>query len=164
MSMRSSRHSKVGRALGASAALSVLLVALAACTGSSTPAPTQTPVPPTATTAPVASVDPGKLSPTDLPAYPTVANAQGAIKDLALGECRVEAGEQTVTGTITSSAPGTADYVVVIDWVNATSDVRGRAVAVLKAVKVGEKREFTAKATVASGAVSCIPNVRYGKA
>ena len=110
-----------------------------------------------------ASVVSDRVAPDELPEVPALKKAKGAVGDVEVGDCTVEAGEQTVTGTITSSRKKPRDYVVTISWVNDKSDVRGRAVVVEKAVEPGESREFEVTGEVAEGATQCVPNVRAGK-
>lgn len=103
-----------------------------------------------------------RVAPEGLPEIPKLAKAKGAVGDLELADCEVDAGEQTVSGTIASTAKKVRDYVVTISWVNDSSDVRGRAVVVEKAVEPGAERDFEATADVAAGATQCVPNVRAG--
>lgn len=110
-----------------------------------------------------ASVVSNRVSPADLPEVPALKKAKGAVSDVELGDCAVEPGEQSVTGTITSSRKKSRDYVVTISWTNDSSDVRGRAVVVEKAVEPGESRDFEVTAEVGDGATQCVPNVRAGK-
>ena len=109
------------------------------------------------------SVDPGNVSPTDLPTLPAVKDEQGAIKDLTLGDCATEAGKQTVSGEITSSADKAADYLISVSWTTAAGDVMGRGYKVLKGVNPGDTARFKIRADVADGATQCVPGVVYGK-
>jgi hypothetical protein len=108
------------------------------------------------------AVDTSGISPQDMPTPPTVAKAKGAVVALQLGECPTDAGEQTVTGTITSPAKKTVDFLVVINWATAEGDVMGRGFEVLRGVKPGEKRDLSITAKVAKGAERCVPFVQYG--
>lgn len=106
-------------------------------------------------------VDPSRVSP-KLPSVPTVTDEAGAIKDATFGSCQTTAGAQEVTGKITSSASGTADYVITVSWVNETSDVLARGVDVLKGVPAGGSKDFTVKADVPDGATTCTFHVVRG--
>ena len=107
-------------------------------------------------------VDPSKVSPTDLPQPPAIDNAAGARQDAEMGECKTDAGSQEVTGKVTNSGGEPIDYVVVVNWVNPTSDVMGRGIAVLKAVEPGAAVDWSVTAEVADGADSCTLNVQKG--
>jgi hypothetical protein len=124
---------------------------LAAC-GTSAPTPTPTSV----------SVDPSRVSPTDLPTPPVVKDAKGDIKDLTLGECGTAAGQQTVKGSLTSSVDATADFLVTVSWTTATGDVMGRGFAVVKQLAPGKTESFEITAKVAPGATQCVKGVEYG--
>lgn len=102
------------------------------------------------------------IAPTGLPTPPELKEAQGAVADVELEQCPTEDGEQQVTGVLRSSGSTATDYVIVVNWVNDESDVRGRAVVVEAQVKPGETREWSATATVAPGATQCVRNVRTG--
>jgi hypothetical protein len=115
---------------------------------------------PTPTTGP--SVDPSRVSPTNLPTAPVVKDPQGDIKDLTLGECKTEAGEQTVTGELTSTLTEAKDFLVTVSWTTASGDVMGRGFKVLKALEPGKNTKFEIKATVAPGATQCVKGVEYG--
>lgn len=104
-----------------------------------------------------------RVAPAGLPDVPTLARARGAASDVELGDCAVEAGQQSVAGTVTSTRKKPGDYVLTISWTNDRSDVRGRAVVVEKAVQPGESRDWEATAAVAAGATQCVPNVRVGR-
>lgn len=108
-----------------------------------------------------ASADPSNISP-PLKELPTIKNPTGAVSDLKLGDCQVDAGTQTTTGEITSSAKDATDYLVVVNWTNDSSDVMGRGFAVIKNIQPGDTEKFTIKAKVKDGAVQCVPNVQYG--
>lgn len=107
------------------------------------------------------AVDPSRVSP-KLPEEPTVGDQTGAVKDATFGSCATSAGAQEVTGKITSSAAETTDYVVTVSWVNGTSDVLARGVAVLKGVPAGGEKDFTVKADVPEGATTCTFHVVRG--
>ncbi len=108
------------------------------------------------------SVDPSRVSPTDLPTPPTVTDPQGDVKDLTLGDCNTEAGEQKVDASLTSTLDSRQDFVVSLSWTTSANDVMGRGFKVLRNVAPGETREFTIKAKVADGAAVCVPGVSYG--
>ena len=109
-----------------------------------------------------ASVEPSNVSPSNLPKVPEVQGAKGAIGDLALGDCKTEAGKQRVSGEITSSAEKSADYLVTLSWTTTDSDVMGRGFAVLEDVEPGATEAFEIRAKVAEGASLCVPGVVYG--
>lgn len=137
-------------------ALALAAVALTGCTASSTTSPSTPPA------SSVPAVDPSRVSPTDLPTPPVVTDAKGAIRDLTLGDCPTAAGEQSVSGSLTSSQQATADFLVTVSWTNATGDVMGRGYSVLTKVAPGQKVDFTITATVAAGATQCVKGVEYG--
>ncbi|MCC6496794.1 MAG: hypothetical protein IT193_11135 [Propionibacteriaceae bacterium] len=108
------------------------------------------------------SVDPSRVSPTDLPTPPTVTDPQGDVKDLTLGDCKTEAGEQVVTGKLTSTLDSAADFLVTVSWTTASGDVMGRGFKVIEDLAPGKTSEFEIKATVAPGATQCVKGVEYG--
>jgi hypothetical protein len=108
------------------------------------------------------SVDPSNVSPDGLPTIPEVKGAKGDIGALTLGECHTEAGRQTVTGEVTSSAAKSTDYLVTLSWTTGDSDVMGRGFAVVRDLEPGATEGFTIKAAVAKGAAQCVPGVVYG--
>lgn len=144
-------------AIMAGATVLMLSVALAGCS-SDTPAPDAS----EPTTASKPAVDPARVSPTDLPKLPAVKKAQGAIKDLSLGECKTKAGKQRVEGTIKSSQDKAGDFLVTVSWTTATGDVMGRGFAVVEDIPPGKSESFTIKATVAPGASQCVKGVEFG--
>lgn len=118
--------------------------------------------PPEPTEAPPSAVDQSRVAPSSLPSAPEVEEPTGAARDVVLDECPTEAGTQEVVGTLTSSATDETDYVITVNWVNDTSDVRGRAVVVVEDVEPGSEQEFSAEAEVAEGATACTRNVVHG--
>ena len=139
------------------AGIALALIAGVALTGCSQPT--------TDVTAPASSVpavDPSRVSPTDLPTPPVVADAKGAVRDLTLGECKTDAGQESVSGSLTSTQSATADFLVTVSWTNATGDVMGRGYSVLKKVAPGQTVTFEIKAKVAAGATQCVKGVEYG--
>jgi hypothetical protein len=119
----------------------------------------------TSDTAPASSVpavDPSRVSPTDLPTPPVVKDAKGAVRDLTLGECKTDAGNETLSGSLKSSQDATADFLVTVSWTTATGDVMGRGYSVLKKVAPGQTVTFEIKAKVAAGATQCVKGVEYG--
>lgn len=132
----------------------VLGLALTGCGGAPTPSPTA------ANTGP--SVDPARVSPTDLPVPPAVKDPQGAIRDLALGACETRAGKQTVKGELKSSQAAPADFLVTVSWTTASGDVMGRGYQVVRNLAPGETKKLTITATVADGAVQCVKGVQFG--
>lgn len=141
----------------------LLIVALAALLGSAIAGcggTTPMPAPSASGSAPAAN--PARVSPTDLPVPPTVKNPKGAIRDLALGECGTEAGEQSVSGRLTSSAKAAADFLVTVSWTTASGDVMGRGFTVVRRLAPGETRKVEIRAKVAPGAMQCVPGVEFG--
>lgn len=130
-------------------------LALTGCTKSTDSAPT-----PVVSSVP--AVDPSRVSPTDLPTPPVVKDPKGAIRDLTLGDCKTDAGQQTVSGSITSTQTEAADFLVTISWTNATGDVMGRGFKVLKKVAPGATQKFDITAKVSAGATQCVKGVEYG--
>lgn len=120
------------------------------------PAPTAEPTPSPA------SVDPSRVSPTELPEVPDLSDGTGAIADASFGPCGVTAGEQRVTGTVTNSTTEAVRYVVTVSWVNGTSDVLARGVAQLKNVAPGAEKEFKVAAQVPDGVTTCTFHVLRG--
>jgi hypothetical protein len=109
-----------------------------------------------------ASVDPSRVSPTDLPTPPTITDSKGDVKDLVLGDCKTAAGEQVVTGELTSTLTTTQDFLVTVSWTTASGDVMGRGFKVIQDLVPGKKATFEIKATVAPGATQCVKGVEYG--
>lgn len=135
---------------------SVLGLAVLAAFAGCSAAPPATPTPTTV------SVDPSRVSPTDLPTPPTVKDAQGDVKDLSLGECATGAGEQTVTGELTSSLTAAQDFLVTVSWTTATGDVMGRGFQVIQDLAPGKTAKVEITAKVADGATQCVQGVEYG--
>ncbi len=144
-------------------AAGVLAVALSGCTGDG-----DTPDAEASSSAAgeaTQAVDPANVSPSDLPDIPALKRERGgAIKDLELGECATDKGNQEVSGTITSSLKKKADYLVTVSWTTSSGDVMGRGFAVLKGIAPGASEDFTIKAKVADGATQCVSGVVYGRA
>lgn len=149
----------VKNAIAAALLAGSLTVGLAACSGDDDGKKK-----PDGDTSPSPSaVDPSRVSPTDLPEVPTLATEEGGdLKDLTLGDCATEAGEQTVEAELTSTLPDRQDFVVSLSWTTSSNDVMGRGFKVLRNVDPGETKTFTIKATVADGATVCVPGVVYG--
>ncbi len=141
----------VARALAAV----TLALALTGCTGEEEPS-----AEPSASESP--SVDPANVSPDNLPEIPQVKGEKGAIDALTLGDCATEAGQQTVSGEISSPAKRSVDFLVTLSWTTDTGDVMGRGFAVLKDVPAGGTESFEIKAEVAEGATQCVPLVVFG--
>lgn len=114
------------------------------------------------TTSQAPQVDPSRVSPTFLPTPPVVKDAHGDIKDLAMGDCKTEAGKQSVDGKLTSSLADKADFLVTVSWTNATGDVMGRGFHVIQDLEPGKTANFTITAKVADGATQCVNGVEYG--
>jgi hypothetical protein len=89
-------------------------------------------------------------------------DAKGAVPDLTLGECKTDAGDEAVSGSLKSSQDATADFLVTVSWTTATGDVMGRGYSVLKKVAPGQTVTFEIKAKVAAGATQCVKGVEYG--
>lgn len=109
------------------------------------------------------SVDPGNVSPPNLPKVPVVRNERGAIKDLTLAECETGAGPQTVTGEVTSSAKVPVDYLVTVSWTTSAGDVMGRGFAVVQDIEPGATESFEISAKVKDGATQCVKGASYGR-
>lgn len=139
----------------------VLALTLGACSGDDEPA-TPDGAETTAATD-QESVDPAKVSPSNLPEVPAVRRERGAIKDVTFGDCETAAGEQTVTGELTSSAKGPVDYLVTISWTTGSGDVMGRGFAVVEDVEPGATESWEITAKVAKGATQCVNGASYGR-
>lgn len=133
------------------AGLALGIVAVTGCTSTTEPPAT-----------PTATVDADRVSPPDLPEIPAVTDEAGAIGDASFDECAIAAGAQSVTGTVTNSTEAAIDYAVTVSWVNETSDVRARGVAVVEAVEPAAEESFTVKADVPEGATTCTFHVVRG--
>lgn len=150
------------KAISLALAAGVMTVALTGCTDDGDGAPDGEG---SATAGATEGVDPANVSPSDLPDIPALKKERGgAIKDLELGECATDKGDQEVSGTITSSLKKRADYLVTVSWTTSSGDVMGRGFAVLKGVAPGASEDFTIEAKVADGATQCVSGVVYGKA
>lgn len=108
------------------------------------------------------SVDPGRVSPSDLPVPPKVRKEKGAISDLTMGECETKSGKQSIDGELKSSAKAPADFLVTVSWTTASGDVMGRGFKVFQDLGPGENVKFTIDAEVADGATQCVKGVSYG--
>lgn len=108
------------------------------------------------------AVDPSRVSPSDLPEVPEVKKGQGAISDTTFGECATDAGRQRVTGTVENSTTSKADYVVTVSWINETSDVLARGVAVVEDLGAGASSEIEVSAEVPEGVSNCTFHVVRG--
>lgn len=148
-----------GRRLAVGVAAALIVIAVVAGwwlwpgTGS---APTAEPTPS------AVSVDPSRVSPTELPEVPDLTDGTGAIADASFGPCAVTAGRQQVTGMVTNSTTEVVRYVVTVSWVNGTSDVLARGVAQLKNVAAGAQKEFKVSAEVPDGVTTCTFHVLRG--
>ena len=109
-----------------------------------------------------ASVDPAKVSPADLPDVPKVRRAEGAVGDVEFGACATDAGEQTVSGTVTNPGRKATDYAVTVSWTNDGSDVLARGVVVLEELAGGASEEFEVRARVPDAATTCTYFVQRG--
>ena len=67
-----------------------------------------------------------------------------------------------MSGSLTSTQPATADFLVTVSWTTATGDVMGRGYSVLKKVAPGQTVTFEIKAKVAAGATQCVKGVEFG--
>jgi hypothetical protein len=108
------------------------------------------------------SANPDAMSPKHLPAIPEVENQTGDIAAFKMGPCAIDGKKAKLAGKITSSASETVDYVVSVSFTTATSDVMGRDVVILRAMKPGETRNVVLKGKRLKGAVQCVPGVVYG--
>jgi hypothetical protein len=107
---------------------------------------------------------PPTTSPPDLPVPPQLGRAEGAVDDVEWdqAECGTEAGEQSVSGTITNSTDARTGYLVQISWTNNTSDVLGLGYELIRGARPGEETEWTIDADVADGATQCVIFVQRG--
>ncbi len=96
------------------------------------------------------------ISPPDLPEIPTVRDAQGARRDVEMGECAVTPGPVTVQGTVTNPTAKPVDYAITISWINDRSDVRARGTAVVRNVAPKKPTKWTVKVDLdADNATQC---------
>ncbi|MDQ1105614.1 FxLYD domain-containing protein [Nocardioides zeae] len=146
------------RRLLTAALVPVLLLVPAACSGGDEGARSELSNPRPSSTDP--SLDEGRVSPADLPTAPVLEGGTGARGDLAAAECDAAAGVQAVAGELTNSGDAAADYVVVVSWTTATSDVVARGVATVEDLAPGAARSVEVTAEVPSGATACTVNVR----
>ncbi len=109
------------------------------------------------------SVDEANVSPPNLPKVPVVRREKGAIKDVTFGDCATKAGDQTITGEVTSSAKNTVDYLVTVSWTTGSGDVMGRGFAVIEAMEPGATEEWEITAKVKDGATQCVKGASYGR-
>ncbi|QLQ11070.1 MAG: hypothetical protein HZY75_12760 [Nocardioidaceae bacterium] len=65
-------------------------------------------------------------------------------------------------GTITSTAKVARDYVVTVSWINETSDVLARGIAVVEALEPSASQDFQLSTEVPEGASVCTFNVMRG--
>ncbi|WP_028655179.1 FxLYD domain-containing protein [Nocardioides sp. J54] len=110
-----------------------------------------------------ASVDPSRVSPTDLPEVPELKGSKGAVADASFGQCTAAPGEQKVSGTVTNSTRQATDYVVTVSWINETYDVLARGVAVLEDLAAGASEDFEVSASVPEDADTCTFHVARGE-
>ena len=148
-----------GTRRAALAAVLLVPVPLAACSGDGSAEGSGEPSPSGGASA---SVDPATVSPADLPDVPKVRRAQGAVGDVEFGECATDAGEQTVTGTVTNPGRRATDYAVTVSWTNDGSDVLARGVVVLEELAGGATEEFEVRARVPDAATTCTYFVQRG--
>lgn len=145
---------------GAIALTAVTALGLSGCSGAKTETKT-TAV--TKSAAASAAVNDAGISPKDLATPPALKPGYaGAIKDWKMdGQCDTKLGDQKVTGTLTSSAKETTDYVVVVNWVHG-SDVMGRAVKLVEAVEPGKPVKVELATKLTKAADGCTVNVTRG--
>jgi hypothetical protein len=101
----------------------------------------------------------------ELAAVPHLRGSRGAVRDLDLGECVASSTRVSVTGRIESSQRAVCDFVVVLEWIDDTGDVRGRGVVILADVQPEERRWFTLATPVkgvADESVRCVPQAYAG--
>jgi hypothetical protein len=108
------------------------------------------------------AVDPGNVSPQNLPKEPKVADAVGARADVTLKDCGATKRQALATGTVKNSTKRATDYAITISWVNKRSDVRTRGVAVLRDLAPGEQRPWKIAAAPHSGIATCTVFVQRG--
>jgi hypothetical protein len=152
------KRASVGLQAGLLAALMVISVGACSADKNSADPPQESP-----SASAEESVDPGNVSPPNLPKVPIVRNERGAIKDLTLAECETDAGDQTVSGEVTSSAKFPADYLVTVSWTTSAGDVMGRGFAVLQDVAPGATESFEISAKVKEGATQCVKGASFGR-
>lgn len=138
----------------------VLLTSLAACSNDDDSASSAKSDRPSDT----ASATDQRISPTDLPTAPRLRNAKGAVKDVTVGECPTDKGENTVEGSVENSTGSAQDYVITISWVTSRSDVVARGIATVRDLPAGDKRSWKATGDIASaGTYSCTTQVLRGR-
>jgi hypothetical protein len=108
------------------------------------------------------SVDPANVSPTDLPTPPAVLKSKGAITDLTMGDCKTDAGQQSISGELTSSVNKKQDFLVTVSWTTAAGDVMGRGFQVFQNLEPGKTVQVKIDAKVSDGATQCVKGVSYG--
>lgn len=114
---------------------------------------------PTAT----ATVDPDRTSPSDLPEVPELDDVVGAVKDVEMGECSTDKGENTVTGTVKNPTENETDYVITVSWITSRSDVVARGVATVENLGGGDEEKWSATGDLAkAGSYSCTLQVQRG--
>lgn len=62
----------------------------------------------------------------------------------------------------TNSTDEVVDYVITVSWINDSSDVRARGIAVAEGVEPGQAQEFELSAEVPEGVATCTFHVVRG--
>lgn len=96
------------------------------------------------------------ISPPNLPDIPAVRDAEGARRDVQMGECSTTPGPVTVQGTVTNPTAKPTDYAITVSWVNDRSDVRARGTAVVRNAAPKKATKWTVKVDLtADNATQC---------
>ncbi|MGO4595714.1 hypothetical protein AB4Z18_18015 [Leifsonia sp. 2TAF2] len=129
------------------AAAILALSGLAGCTASPSPAPS------TGATAAKQAAEAGAT------AVPTIPTGTGVISATKMTSCDTTGSNVTAKGTVTMPKDRKGDVVVSVSWVNSkNSSVYGRGVTTLKGLSAGDKKDWSATATLPANAqsVSCV--------
>lgn len=89
----------------------------------------------------------------------------GVSQDLTKGECSVDPGEVTATGSVVNSASDPADIVVSVSWTADGSAVVARANETLKQVAPGASQEYKITTTAnppAGQSLRCVVSAESG--
>ncbi|AJT42032.1 hypothetical protein [Psychromicrobium lacuslunae] len=104
----------------------------------------------------------GLISP-QLPEIPALDGAKGIRANTTLAQCSTKPGAVSASGKVKNSTAETADLVVTVDWVTASSDVMARGVVVLKGVPAGESKDWKVNAQLSyQQPVNCILTAQAG--
>ncbi|MFW6773800.1 hypothetical protein ACOACO_05920 [Nocardioides sp. CPCC 205120] len=147
-----------------------LLLGSAACSSGAEEAPRADE--PTRSPSTPPRVDEERVSPPGLPDLPVLDGARGARSDLVGDACAPAAGSATdpaaavpsvVTGELVNGGSDTADYLVVVSWTNATSDVLARGHQLAEGLAPGAAVPVEVAAELPDEVVACTVNVRRGE-